>query len=151
MRPGHLRVFYALNDTEAAILTIYGEARGEPFEGKQAVGVVIANRAAKQNKPVKEICYAANQFSCYLSADPNYFALFNFAHQFDLSLTSNAGLQECAKAWSDACPEIQARLDGATFYEVRGTKNNWFDKQKTIGKLILTASIGAHDFYKEAA
>ena len=153
MKPSDLSIFYALNDTEAAILTIYGEARGEPFEGKQAVGVVIENRAVKHNQTVKAVCYAPSQFSCYLSADPNYPKLLSIAKNFQFALNGLGGqpmLQECSRAWTESCPDVDKLLDGATFYEVQGTVNAWFDNMKASGKLVKTASIGHHDFYKEA-
>ncbi len=59
MRPEHASIFNALNDSEAAILTIYGEARGELFIGKQAVAQVIANRADRWHKTVKAVCFAS--------------------------------------------------------------------------------------------
>jgi hypothetical protein len=152
MKPEDVPVFDALDDTEAAILTIYGEARGEPFEGKQAVGVVISNRAQRRRKTIKEICYAPNQFSCYLSSDMNYPHLLDLARwlKHPDQPSQIPRLFDCLHAWHDECPDVQKLLDGAAFYEVHGTKNEWFDKEKAAGKLIFTASIGHHDFYKEA-
>ena len=61
--------------------TIYGEARGESFEGKIAVAHVILNRArrGKANKAlgkfwgndVESVCLAPWQFSCWNENDPN--------------------------------------------------------------------------------
>ncbi len=149
MNPKDKPIFDALADDEAAILTIYGEARNQSLEGKQAIGVVIRNRA-KGGKSIRDIVYAPNQFSCYLSADPNYPKLLEVAANFHEALSLNQALGECATAWHDPSADMDEMLDGATFYEVHGTKNAWFDKEKAEGRLALTASIGAHDFYKEA-
>jgi hypothetical protein len=46
--------------------------------------------------------------------------------------------------------EVMEELEGATFYEVKNTVNEWFDREKEAGRLILVCSEGAHSFYKEA-
>jgi N-acetylmuramoyl-L-alanine amidase len=55
--------------------TLYGEARGELFEGQVAVAWVILNRVKRQGwygKTVSEVCLKPYQFSCWLETDPNY-------------------------------------------------------------------------------
>lgn len=47
------------------ILTIYLEAEGECFIGKQAVGNVIYNRHLKSGKSVTEVILQPKQFSCW--------------------------------------------------------------------------------------
>jgi spore germination cell wall hydrolase CwlJ-like protein len=44
---------------------VYGEARGEPPEGQQAVAAVALNRARKSGKPLDEILAAPHQFEGY--------------------------------------------------------------------------------------
>lgn len=62
-----------LNDREILILTLYGEARGEPIAGLVAVGTVIRNRVhSGRYKSYKEACLAPEQFSCWNKDDPNY-------------------------------------------------------------------------------
>ena len=56
---------------------IFGEARGEPFIGKVAVGYVILNRALdKTSLPIadaiKAVVLRPFQFSSFLPHDPNY-------------------------------------------------------------------------------
>ncbi|MDD5722699.1 MAG: cell wall hydrolase [Syntrophales bacterium] len=148
MKPEHRPIFHALDDSEAAVLTIYGEARGEPFEGMQAVGCVIANRAERWRKTIKQVVFAPNQFSCYLSSDPNYTRLLLIAEEMATG-TYRGSLQQSFKAWKDDSREVGRKIDYATFYRVPGTKNPWFDKQVAIGKLIKTAEIGHHEFFKE--
>lgn len=55
----------SLSDTQCLALTIYGEARGESVEGRIAVGCVVRNRMAAQQKPARRICLADQQFSCW--------------------------------------------------------------------------------------
>lgn len=61
-------------DLDAAAKTIWGEARGEAFEGKKAVGHVIMNRLDKKTwfgGTVLEVCRMPWQFSCWNENDPN--------------------------------------------------------------------------------
>jgi len=61
-----------LTDSEAMILTVYGEARGESIEGQVAVMNVIINRAHNRHLSIKEICFQPLQFSCWNANDPNF-------------------------------------------------------------------------------
>ena len=59
---------------EIAARTVYGEARGEPFEGQVAVAWVIRNRAERPGwwgRDVGQVCLKPSQFSCWLANDPN--------------------------------------------------------------------------------
>lgn len=64
------------NDIDAAVRTVFGEARGEIFEGQIAVAWVIRNRAEWQppqwwGHSVEAVCYHPQQFSCWNADDPN--------------------------------------------------------------------------------
>ena len=68
------------SDLDVLAATIYGEARGEPTVGKQAVAAVIVNRAeyaAVHHYPefgdgsIRSACLAPWQFSCWDKDDPN--------------------------------------------------------------------------------
>ena len=51
--------------------TVWGEARGEPFEGKVAVAWVIINRSRKPGwwgEDIRSVCTARWQFSCWFDA-----------------------------------------------------------------------------------
>ena len=68
----------AISDTDldAAVRTVFGEARGESFEGQVAVAWVIRNRAEWQppswwGHTVEAVCYHPEQFSCHNLDDPN--------------------------------------------------------------------------------
>lgn len=52
-------------------LTIIGEGRGEPIQGKIAIGCVIRNRVIIRGKTYEEICLEPKQFSCWNDNDPN--------------------------------------------------------------------------------
>ena len=55
--------------------TIWGEARGEPFDGKVGVAWVLLNRQTLhlrwKDRTLAAICHAPSQFSCWLPTDPN--------------------------------------------------------------------------------
>ncbi|MDR4515470.1 cell wall hydrolase [Nitrosomonas sp.] len=54
--------------------TIWGEARGESREGKEAVASVILNRLKKPTRfggTIEEVCLKPSQFSCWNDNDPN--------------------------------------------------------------------------------
>lgn len=64
-------------DSAALGNAVYGEARGEPPEGQQAVASVILNRAHQSGQPVSQVVAAPHQFSGYdpnRQADPNQLA-----------------------------------------------------------------------------
>ena len=54
-----------LTEKEVVASTLWMEARGEGKDGIEAVASVIANRAAKSRKPLKAVCLAPYQFSCW--------------------------------------------------------------------------------------
>ncbi|QTM00010.1 cell wall hydrolase [Iocasia frigidifontis] len=54
---------------------INGEARGESFRGKVAVGAVIINRVESDSFPnsIREVILQRNQFSCLLDGQANFY------------------------------------------------------------------------------
>lgn len=63
-----IQIRYALSDAEALALTIFGEARGEPIEGKVFVGSVVRNRVSNPRRfgsTYRAVCHAHAQFSCW--------------------------------------------------------------------------------------
>lgn len=64
-------------ELEMVARTVYGEARGEPFNGQSAVAHVIFNRvlAGRFGSGVIGVCQRRLQFSCWNQDDPNYHEL----------------------------------------------------------------------------
>jgi hypothetical protein len=64
---------YSKKDREILIKTVWGEARGEPTNGKMAVAFVIINRTIKSQWPntIESVCLQPWQFSCWNDNDPN--------------------------------------------------------------------------------
>lgn len=56
-------------------LTLYGEARGEPPEGREAIAWVVKNRARLRRQTIPEVCLQKWQFSCWWGDDANTQAL----------------------------------------------------------------------------
>jgi N-acetylmuramoyl-L-alanine amidase len=70
---------YDQDDAVTLARTLFGEARGEPRDGKVAVAWVIRNRAERkafagsllgQPGAVSHVCLAPWQFSCWNNGDP---------------------------------------------------------------------------------
>ena len=74
---GETDAFLRTIDTLAR--TIYGEARGEPIRGKEAVAAVVLNRVGRAmerggwwwGSSVAEVCRRPWQFSCWNADDAN--------------------------------------------------------------------------------
>lgn len=62
------------HDIDTLARTIWGEARGETFQGKVAVGWTIINRAKRGGwwgENITEVCLKPRQYSCWNLDDPN--------------------------------------------------------------------------------
>lgn len=125
--------------------TIWGEARGEPLRGQEAIAHVVLNRrtVAQQygrfwwGDDVIEICQKPYQFSCWLDDDPNLAKL----------LMVNADNPIFATALRIARRAVNGALgadftEGATHYHARHITPHW-----TKGRTPL-AEIGNHIFYR---
>lgn len=132
------------NDLDAAVRTVYGEARGEPFAGQVAVAWVIRNRATWEppawwGHTVSAVCNKPYQFSCHNANDPNCRIVQALSDNNLVYLTLLHGVVEPVMAGD--IPDLTL---GATHYKVRGTKASW---DKAVED-IEPVSIGAHDFYR---
>jgi N-acetylmuramoyl-L-alanine amidase len=131
-----------LIDIDILARTIMGEARGEPYEGKVAVGRCIVNRWRLKRwfaaATIQETAELPWQFSCWNLNDPNR------AKILDASYDKPA-LRNCMRAAMDALdgkgPEW---LPGCTHYHADYiAPPNWAQGQAPAGK------IGRHLFFKE--
>ena len=90
--------FLKLDEKQVMGLTIYGEARGEPIEGKIAVGTVILERVDHRDwdgTTVKEVCLKRRQFSCYNEFDKEYGKMLHIAENWDASIATDFCLMNC--------------------------------------------------------
>lgn len=62
-----LLTWLAASDRRALTLTLHGEARSEPVEGRISVGCVIRNRAHRRfrGSSIADVCLYPSQFSCW--------------------------------------------------------------------------------------
>jgi len=142
-------IFSGLTEAQIMALTIYGEARGEPYEGKVAVGSVILERVEHRDwdgKTLHEVCLMPYQFSCFLPADPNFKALKLIAGDWDTKITRSKALSECysiAKGLLDGTiprtPIIAEK--NVCQYKTKAAKAAWANKMERV------AVIGHHEFY----
>jgi N-acetylmuramoyl-L-alanine amidase len=138
------------NDLEILWRTIYGEARGEPREGKVAIGVVVLNRFKSGKwfggETIAETCQKPWQFSCWNENDPNRAALMAVKPE-------KPSARNCIEAALEA--ERRANetdfLSGVTHYHTKAAPKgvsilnwppNWAKGKRPV------AEIGQHLFYE---
>ena len=124
-------------DLDAAARTVWGEARGEPYDGRVAVAWVIRNRVDNPSwwgRTVKDVCFHPKQFSCWNDDDPNRPKCLAVSDE-DL-----ASFFEIVRAVFDG--EIPDPTGGADHYERVGTGAGWARNRE------FSTIIGKHAFYK---
>ncbi|MCP5367672.1 MAG: cell wall hydrolase [Hyphomicrobiales bacterium] len=123
--------------------TIYGEARGEPVRGMEAVAAVIMNRVRLAEawdgywwgRTVQEVCLKPWQFSCWNPGDPNR-AKIQAADRDDPAFAACLRIACRALAGVLADP-----THGATHYHAKGLEPAWARTRPHC------AEIGNHRFY----
>ena len=132
----------ATEDLLTLARTLYGELRGEPTEGQEAVANVIMNRVRSGRYPnsIVKVCLQPFQFSCWNKNDPNYPKI--------------KGLKPGANAKFDECYAVAERVisglvpdatSGALHYYAKYiAAPSWVTKSP---KARMTAEIGVHRFY----
>lgn len=135
-------------DRAADILarTIFGEARGEPVRGKEAVAAVIMNRVRRARAAggtywwgatVEDVCRRPWQFSCWNDADPN-------RAKIESVPTDNRVFQSCQRIARRALAGTLADpTDGATHYHAKMVNPPWARGRAP------SAEIGQHLFYSD--
>jgi len=107
------RYTYRIDDLLAAARTVYGEARGESHQGKQAVAHVIVNRSRSyppdRGKPLSAVCRRPRQFSCWNEGDPN-------RARVEKATLSEPNLGLCLIAVVEALSAPDDPTGGATHY-----------------------------------
>jgi hypothetical protein len=132
-------------------LTIYGEARGEIYPGKVAVGSVIMERVDHRDwdgKTIHEVCLMPYQFSCYLPNDPNFNALRLIAVDWETKAMRSMVMSECYQVAVGLLnesiprtPEIAATHCCQYMTEAARKGAKWDDNMRVVAK------IGHHVFF----
>jgi spore germination cell wall hydrolase CwlJ-like protein len=129
-----------ISEDAFGILTVWAEARGEPYEGKRAVAEVIQRRAAQHwfsDGTVAGAVLRPSQFSCWRTADPNFVPMLRIDD-------ANLVVQECAQAWA-AAKAGDPIVPGALMYvnlEALPVVPSWVAASEVVAK------IGHHTFLK---
>lgn len=127
------------HDFDVMARTIFGEARGEPYEGQIAVAHVILNRWRSgrwfSRATIEGTCLVRLQFSCWNHDDPTYRRI------------TTVGTEELApfiQIAKDAYDNTTLDpTDGATHYYADTIKEPLWAEGKTP-----TIKIGHHSFFK---
>lgn len=119
--------------------TIYGEARGESFEGLKAVANVIINRVDKPcwwGDDIVSVCKKKYQFSCWNANDPN-------KEKLEKITAKDKRFKDCLRIARDVIAgSIEDNTNGATHYHTKSIMPYWVKDNKPC------ADIDNHLFYK---
>ncbi len=132
-----------------AARTLYGEARGEPLEGKIAVLWVIINRTRADlrgdgrpdwwGEDVVSVCLKPYQFSCWNPSDPNLRAIATIAQHDPAWL-------ECLKAVNMVQDGMAGDPTGGACHYLSDSLPSHLKPSWAIGR-TPSAQIGRHLFY----
>jgi len=153
MKLSELKLFMRLSKYELLAVCILGEARGEPIEGKVAVGCVIRNRLKKKTwygDSWHKVILKAKQFTCFNGneKDLNYFFCLNLAR----SLTDEEYKDTAWNTLGEGRWVAIGIIDDLILDNTRGAVNYYnpsLCQPKWADKMIETVRIGGHFFLKE--
>lgn len=131
------------NTIDILARTIWGEARGDGYDGMLAVANVINNRAnvgGWWGTTIVSVAWAKQQFSAWNEDDVNLDKMLGVKEHEN---------QSFKQALEIARGVVEQRLDdntsGATHYHTTAVSPSWADNEKIV------ARIGSHIFYKGIA
>lgn len=136
--------YYRELEIDTLARTIFGEARGEPIEGLEAVANVILNRArisAKKGRywwgnGIIGVCQKPYQFSCWNRGDPSYQRLISVTEK-------NIHFATCLRiARRAVIGALKDNTNGATHYHADYVSPYWAKGETPV------ITIGRHIFYK---
>jgi len=139
-------------------LTVLGEARNQPFQGKVAVAQVVRNRMDAKDMTVAQVVLAPWQFSSFNPGDPNLTLIQDTVAKQAGNIQPPGLWEECLQAAESALgtPREVDPTGGASHYVVAGLwataaaktkKAPWFSKRCIdSGVTEFLIQIGAHIF-----
>jgi spore germination cell wall hydrolase CwlJ-like protein len=141
----------ALSDVQALGLTLFGEARGEPIEGRVAVANVIRNRVrlGRWGPDYKSVCFAPWQFSCWqpVGGKDNYKVVLTAARALAAGRSARSiylVLGECQ--WI-----AEGIVDGAVLDNTKGATHYFSTRMVGVPTWAVgqkpTCRIGGHLFF----
>lgn len=145
-----------LSEADILALTLWGEGRGEPVEGRIAIACVIRNRVLSDlghdGKPdwwgegYRGVCLAPYQFSAWNATDPNRVKLDGLITQLEegLQIGDDVVFEECRWiAEGVVAGRCTPRVGGATHYY----STSMAVPPAWSVKALLTARVGHHLFF----
>jgi N-acetylmuramoyl-L-alanine amidase len=105
-----------IEDVLIAARTVFGEARGEPYEGQKAVAHVILNRSRKEGS-VAAACLRPKQFSAWNVGDPT-------RERMVTVTTDDPKFRTAIRAFLEAVDEADF-TQGCTHYATLVTYPSW--------------------------
>ena len=136
--------YYRELEIDVLARTIFGEARGEPIEGMEAVACVVLNRVRISEEKgrywwgngIIGVCQKPYQFSCWNRNDPSYQRLINVRED---NIYFASALRIARRAVIGALKDV---TKGATHYHADYVDPYWARGEEPV-KII-----GSHLFYK---
>jgi hypothetical protein len=147
-------MFKHANDVDILAITLMGEGRGEPMDGRAAIAWTVRNRSFTKGKTIAERCLQKLQYSCWWVQGGAY----NYRRVMDLAegVFKNTGVAEADRASFIECKYIAAgvisgqirdKSKGSTHYcttaLLRVATPKWAIDQTPA------VVIGAHTFFKD--
>jgi N-acetylmuramoyl-L-alanine amidase len=139
----------AAHDIDILARTIWGEARGESFDGRLAVAWVAVNRLkrGRYGDTLAEVCLRPKQFSCWNEDDPNRPKMLGLKAEdpiFAECLGIAALVYAASKGRGGALPaDLKDATLNSTHYCVSSLDPYW-----ARGK-TPTCSVGRHKFFND--
>ena len=137
------------NDETLLARMIFGEARGESYTEKVAVGFTAVNRANDgkrwNGETVRESILAPYQYSCFNSNDENRDKL------MDPQIYDASAFYNCLDVARDILSgNVEDPTNGATHYfNPELASPSWASKIERIGKIETEQGLSRHEFYRE--
>ena len=134
-----------IGDLNLLTALIWGEARGEPIEGKVGVAWVVRNRvmATRWGGTYPDVILQKKQFSCFNIEDPNHHKVLGAITPTRNGNWQNQVYRECRWVANGVLNDwIQDNVKGANHYHAKGISPYW-----TEGHLSIEEK-GDHLFYR---
>ena len=140
-------LFRSLTKYQLLATGMLGEARGEPVEGRIAVGCTVRNRVKLNRKHYGgsswfDVMLKREQFDCFKPGNPNHAVCVALASEIH-SKPSPLLQESIWLAFGIVVDRILDNTAGATHYHAAWDKPYW------IKSMTFTRRIGNHLFYRE--
>lgn len=133
-------MFEDYNDIQLLGMLIWGEARGEPIEGKIAVACTVRNRVNRPRwwgRNYRDVILCPWQYSCFNENDPNRDKLVRIEMSDEIFV-------ECLWIANGVITNmVRDNTSGSTHYHTHAVLPRW------APKMDKKATLNRHIFYRE--